>query len=146
VKKRSRFEWLWALADSDLSGKFLTESLLLAIAGGRSGYFLRLSSQISHQPESTRIPLWAKCAYGLDGSVIHGRRFLLTGLIFGLFSGNPDIETDLNRLSKDGGRDSKSAAGSNRIRNLLVILKSRSQGFAGRSRIILKKFRQTSAD
>ena len=102
--------------------QFLTESLMLAIAGGAFGLFLAvIGVKLLTRLSPFRIPLgsnirtdWAVLGFTLGVSC-------LTGLIFGLFPALQLSGPDVNGALKEAGRDLKGSTGRNRIRDLLVI-------------------------
>ncbi|HMF58166.1 MAG TPA: ABC transporter permease, partial [Pyrinomonadaceae bacterium] len=104
-----------------LIGQFLSESFLLAFAGGALGLLLALwgsDALIALSPDN--IPRIKEAA--IDGHVLAFTLLLtlLTTLIFGLAPAWQASKLDLNEALKDEGR---SAAGSSgrRLRNLLVV-------------------------
>jgi predicted permease len=102
--------------------QFLTESVLLAALGGAAGLLLSfwgvnlLKSFIPENISEVK-------AIGVDGRVLVFTLLvsLLTGLIFGLVPAAQAANLDLNEMLKEGGRDSSSGRGGNRVRGLLVV-------------------------
>ena len=102
--------------------QFLTESLLLAALGGAAGLLLSfwgvnlLKSFIPENISEVK-------AIAVDARVLVFTLLvsLLTGLIFGLAPAAQAANLDLNEMLKEGGRDSSSGRGGNRVRGLLVI-------------------------
>lgn len=102
--------------------QLLTESLLLALAGGALGVLLAvwgLDLLVSMSPrdipriDEIRIDR-AVLGFTLGVSV-------LTALLFGLFPAWQSSRPDLNDSLKEGGRDSRSGARGRRIRSALVV-------------------------
>jgi putative ABC transport system permease protein len=100
--------------------QLLTESFMLALAGGALGMLLAVwgvSILVSISPQN--IPLSSQ--FGLDGRVVGFTLLVsfLTALIFGLVPALQASKVDLNATIKEGGR---SSGGSGlRIRNILVV-------------------------
>ena len=102
--------------------QLLTESVLLAMAGGALGLLVAMwgtdvlvSLSREDLPRASQI--------GLDGRVL-GFTFLvsiLTGVIFGLVPAIHSSKTDLNESLKEGGRGSTEGARRNRLRAVLVV-------------------------
>jgi len=110
VKKRSRFEWTLGAGRFRLVRQFLTESLLLAIAGGAVGLFLAvIGVKFLTSLSPTRIPLGGSVHMDLMVLLFTVGVSCVTGLIFGLFPAIQISRPDLNKALKDGGRDSKKA-------------------------------------
>jgi len=106
-----------------IARQLLTESLLLALAGGLMGLVIALlavSLLRVFGPEN--IPRLNEV--GIDSRVLAFTFLvsLLTGLIFGLLPALRASRVDLNEVLKEGGRSAASgAAGHHRIRKLLII-------------------------
>jgi len=101
--------------------QLLTESVLLALAGGIVGLGIALVAvKVLSRFGSANIPRLTEI--GIDGRVLAFTFFvsLLTGIVFGLVPALRASRVDLNEVLKDGARSS-SGAGHHRIRNLLVI-------------------------
>lgn len=100
--------------------QLLTESFMLALAGGLLGLLLAVwgvSILVSISPQN--IPLSSQ--FGLDGRVVGFTLLVsfLTALIFGLVPALQASKVDLNATIKEGGR---SSGGSGlRLRNILVV-------------------------
>jgi putative ABC transport system permease protein len=100
--------------------QLLTESFLLALAGGLLGMLLAVwgvSILVSISPQN--IPLSSQ--FGLDGQVVGFTLIVsfLTAIIFGLVPALQASKVDLSTTIKEGGR---SSSGSGlRIRNILVV-------------------------
>lgn len=102
--------------------RLLTESLLLAIAGGVFGTlcaFWGVSALVQFAPES--LPRVEQIK--IDGVVLLWTAVvsLLTGLAFGLVPAWQGSRLNLNEVLKDGGRGSSESAGRRRGRSVLVI-------------------------
>ena len=102
--------------------QLLTESLLLAVAGGGLGVLLALWGLA---PLKALIPpdMSDGTALRLDGRVLVFTAVISLGsaLVFGLFPALSLADQDLNSVLKEGGRGSASGARSNRARRLLVV-------------------------
>jgi predicted permease len=104
--------------------QLLTESLLLAFAGGAAGLLLGwwgARSLVALFPE--RIPLPRLEQTRLDALVLLFTLglALLTGILFGLIPALRAARPDLYEGLKEGGRSATSGPRSRRLRNLLVI-------------------------
>jgi predicted permease len=106
--------------------QLLTESVMLALAGGLLGLVISLLSvKVMRVFGPENIPRLSEV--GIDGQVIFFTFFisLLTGVIFGLAPALRASRFDLNRVLKDGGRGSAVGVtfgrGHHQLRNLLVI-------------------------
>jgi putative ABC transport system permease protein len=106
--------------------QLLTESLLIALAGGALGLLLSvwgiefISGSIP--PNFTKyIPGWQKL--GLDTTVFAFTLGLsvLTGLVFGLVPAFQATRTNLNESLKEGGRTTGGGMGRSRLRSVLVV-------------------------
>jgi putative ABC transport system permease protein len=102
--------------------QFLTESVLLAALGGAAGLLLSfwgVNLLKSFIPENiSEVKSISVDARVLVFTLVVS---LLTGLIFGLVPAAHATKLDLNEMLKEGGRDSSSGRGGNRVRGLLVI-------------------------
>jgi putative ABC transport system permease protein len=102
--------------------QLLTESLMLAFAGGAMGLLLAiwgvaLITKLLPQdfPRLTEINLdWRVLAFTLVASV-------LTGILFGLAPALQISRTDVQESLKESGRGSSSGRRHNRLRNLLIV-------------------------
>ena len=103
-------------------GPVLTETMILAIAGGalgllvaRSGQSLVMHALADHMPRATEVQL--------DGFVLAFTAVasILTGLAAGLIAGARLIRGDLNESLKEGLGKSDSYSGGKATRNLLVV-------------------------
>jgi len=102
--------------------QLLTESLLLALAGGACGVFLASWGIEALTPiipndfprrEEIAVDLWT-----LGFTLLVAT---LTGLIFGLVPALQSSKTDLTSSLKEGGRSESEGGGRNRMRSLLVV-------------------------
>ncbi|HET9530011.1 MAG TPA: ABC transporter permease [Blastocatellia bacterium] len=102
--------------------QFLTESALLALAGGALGLLTAMWSLSLIESFGSKVhPL-------LNGIEINGGVLaftlaisLLTGLLFGIVPALHASKPDLNESLKEGGRNSGAGAGGGRLRNLFVV-------------------------
>ena len=102
--------------------QLLTESVMLALAGGLVGLVLAISCvKVLRVFGPENIPRLNEV--GIDGRVMAFTFFvsLLTGIVFGLAPALRASRVDLNKVLKDGGRSSVGGAGHQRIRKLLII-------------------------
>ncbi len=102
--------------------QLLTESVLLALAGGMVGLALAIVCvKVLRVFGPENIPRLNEV--GIDGRVMAFTFFisLLTGIVFGLAPALRASRVDLNRVLKDGGRSSVGGAGHHRIRKLLIV-------------------------
>ncbi|MFP5263120.1 MAG: ABC transporter permease [Blastocatellia bacterium] len=102
--------------------QFLTESVLLAFAGGIAGLMLALWGirlVVAGFPDI--IPRSGEV--GINAQVFGFTLLLsaLTGLLFGLIPAIQFSKTDLNNSLKEGGRSSGEGVGRGRTRNILVV-------------------------
>ncbi len=102
--------------------QLLTESLLLALAGGALGLLLATwatDALVSSAPTSiprlqdTKIDLWV-LSFTLGASIF-------TGLFFGIFPALQLSRTDLHETLKEGGRGGSAGVSRHRVRSALVI-------------------------
>ncbi|MBA2502310.1 MAG: ABC transporter permease, partial [Pyrinomonadaceae bacterium] len=106
--------------------QLLTESALIALAGGALG--LLLSVWGIDFIRKGMPPNFIKLISGWDNIGIDWRVFaftfllsLLTGVVFGLVPALQASKTNLNESLKEGGRSATDGRGSNRTRSLLVV-------------------------
>jgi predicted permease len=102
--------------------QLLTESVLLALAGGLVGFVLAIVCvKVLRVFGPENIPRLNEV--GIDGRVMAFTFFisLLTGIVFGLAPALRASRVDLNTVLKDGGRSSGGGAGHQQIRKLLII-------------------------
>jgi putative ABC transport system permease protein len=104
--------------------QLLTESLLLALAGGTLGILLTLwgiESLTGLIPEDLRHAVFGKIT--IDHRVLAFTLLvsLLTGIFFGLFPALPVSRPDLNEHLKEGERFSAARFERHRVRNFLVV-------------------------
>ena len=106
--------------------QMLTESLLLAIAGGTLGVFLAIwGIDLIVAFSGNDIPATAQI--GIDGAVLGFTLCvsLLTGILFGLVPALPATQSArLSETLKEGGRAGGQGASRNRTRNLLVVFET----------------------
>jgi putative ABC transport system permease protein len=102
--------------------QFLTESLLLALAGGGLGVLLALWALA---PLKALVPggMSGGTPLALDARVLAFTALISLGsaLVFGLFPALNLADQDLNGVLKEGGRGAASGARSNRARRVLVV-------------------------
>ncbi|HEX8500049.1 MAG TPA: ABC transporter permease [Pyrinomonadaceae bacterium] len=102
--------------------QFLTESLLLALAGGGLGVLLALWGLA---PLKALVPgeVLGGAPLGLDARVLGFTALvsLVSALVFGLFPALNLADQDLNGVLKEGGRSGSGGARSNRARRVLVV-------------------------
>ncbi|HKS42483.1 MAG TPA: ADOP family duplicated permease, partial [Blastocatellia bacterium] len=102
--------------------QLLTESVLLALAGGLVGFVLAIVCvKVLRVFGPENIPRLNEV--GIDGRVMAFTFFisLLTGIVFGLAPALRASRVDLNTVLKDGGRSSGGGAGHQQIRKLLIV-------------------------
>jgi macrolide transport system ATP-binding/permease protein len=108
---------------SRILSQLLVECLLLAVAGGIGGVLLSLWSAnlLMFFLPSGYLPIGLPV--GVNGTVLAFTLLttILTGVIFGIVPALRASSPDLNHSLKEGGYTSSAGAGSNRLRNLLVI-------------------------
>jgi predicted permease len=102
--------------------QLLTESMLIAVAGGVAGLLLAklaISALIALGP--SQLPRLQMV--GIDGRILAFTIIvsLLTGLLFGLAPALQSLKINLNGLLKEGGRSGTGGARARRMRNTLVI-------------------------
>jgi putative ABC transport system permease protein len=102
--------------------QFMTESLLLSIAGGALGLLVAvwgIDSLIAVAPAD--LPRLDEVS--LDGRVVAFTLGLsvLTGILFGLAPALQSSKSDLNETLKEGGRSQAAGAVQNHLRRLLVV-------------------------
>ncbi len=110
---------------SHLVRQFLSESLLLSVAGGALGLLLAMWAVpllLASVPETGGIQLPRQEEIGV-GAVVVVFNFvvcLVTGVLFGLAPALQASRCDLNPVLKDSGRGTTSSASSGRLRNVLI--------------------------
>jgi len=100
----------------------LTESLMLALAGGALGLFLAfIGTDLFLKLAPEGLPRLDQV--GIDGRVLGWTTLVsvLSGVIFGLAPAWRSSRIDLNEALKDGGRSSATGAGKQRWRQVLVV-------------------------
>ncbi len=101
--------------------QLLTESFLLSVLGGGLGLLLAYwMLKAFHLFGAGKVPRLEQIT--LDGRVLmfSAALSLLTGIVFGLAPALQAARHDINQTLKEGGRQA-SAAGSQRLRNLLIV-------------------------
>jgi len=102
--------------------QLLTESVLVAIAGGALGILLALwGLDLLAKMFPDGLPFWVRLDIDARVLVFTLLVSVATGLIFGLFPALEASKPDLHALLKESGRSSSAGAKRNRLRNLLVI-------------------------
>ncbi|HEX8184631.1 MAG TPA: ABC transporter permease, partial [Blastocatellia bacterium] len=102
--------------------QFLTESMLLAVLGGAIGMVLAVSgSKLLAAMNPISIPRLGEMGIDLRLLLFTLGAVFLTGIVFGLVPALQASKPDLNRVLKEGGRDSKASASGQRIRSVLVV-------------------------
>jgi macrolide transport system ATP-binding/permease protein len=108
---------------SRILSQLLIESLLLAAAGGVGGVLLSLwcANLLMFLLPGGYLPIGLPL--GVNGAVLAFTLLvtILTGVIIGIAPALRACAPDLNHSLKEGGYTSSAGAGSNRLRNLLVI-------------------------
>ena len=103
--------------------QLLTESIVLAIAGGTLGVLL---GQLGMKPLEAMLPAetLGGVALHLDGRILAFTAVvaLAAGIVFRLFPALHLAKPDLQAALREGGRGSSSGAGAHRMRNALVVL------------------------
>ena len=111
---------------SRMARQLLTESLLLAVAGGVAGMLLAAwSTQLLFRVfrlNNLNLPLRQIDSIAIDGWVLGFALLvsLLTGALFGLAPAFSALHASINDPLKEGGRGSSQSSGS-RLRNVLVM-------------------------
>ena len=102
--------------------QFLTESLLLAMAGGGLGVLLALWA-LAPLKALVPVDMSGGTPLTLDARVLAFTALISLGsaLVFGLFPALNLADQDLNGVLKEGGRGAASGARSNRARRVLVV-------------------------
>ena len=112
-------------AGSRIARQLLTESLLLALAGGAAGLLLAAASTramfYAFKLDSLHLPMRPIDSIPMDGRVFVFALIVscLTGVLFGVAPALSAWRGNINEPLKEGGR-SASAGGSSRLRNVLV--------------------------
>jgi putative ABC transport system permease protein len=102
--------------------QLLTESLLLALAGGLLGLLFALwgvKLLSAFVPEN--VPRFGETSTDLRVLVFTLAASLLTGLLFGIAPALQSSKLDLNEALKDGGRSGSDGHGRRRVRSALII-------------------------
>jgi len=105
--------------------QLLTESLLLALAGGAAGVLIAywgVGALVAALPDGQLNALPFLKSLSIDGSILAFSfgLSLLTGIIFGLAPALQSSRLDLNEVLKEGGRNSAGGSG-HRLRSALVM-------------------------
>jgi putative ABC transport system permease protein len=112
-------------AGSRIARQLLTESVLLALAGGAAGLLLAAASTrvlfYVFRLGSNYLPLRVVDSIHMDGRVFAFALLVscLTGVLFGVAPALSALRADLNEPLKEGGRGA-STGGRNRLRHVLV--------------------------
>ena len=112
-------------AGSRIARQLLTESVLLALAGGAAGLLLAAGSTrvlfYVFKLDSFHLPLRSIDSIAMDGRVFGFALLVscLTGVLFGVAPALSALRTGMNESLKEGGR-SASTGGRNRLRHVLV--------------------------
>ncbi len=112
-------------AGSRIMAQLLTESVILALAGGVAGLLLAAWSNrilfYAFKLDSLYLPLRAVDSIPMDGRVFGFALVVsaLTGVLFGVAPALSALRTGINEPLKEGGR-SGATAGRNRLRHVLV--------------------------
>lgn len=103
--------------------QWLTESVLLAIAGGGLGILVTMWAASLFMTFLPATPLPAGYEFKLDAQTIlfTAALTIATGLIFGLAPAFHAARANLNDALKEGGRSGASGGSSHRLRNALVV-------------------------
>ena len=102
--------------------QFLTESMVLAVLGGAIGMLLAVSGgMLLTTINPISIPRLNEMGIDLRLLAFTLGIVFLTGVVFGLVPALQASKPDLNKVLKEGGRDSKASASGNRIRSVLVV-------------------------
>jgi putative ABC transport system permease protein len=103
--------------------QLLTESVLLAVAGGVSGLFLAWLS-FSFLKQIIPVAMALNAGIRIDAKVFAFTLLLslLTGIIFGLAPALQAAKVDLNEALKQSGGRGGTGAGHRRLRNTLVVI------------------------
>ena len=112
-------------AGSRLARQLLTESVVLALAGGAAGMLLAAGSTrllfYFFKLDAMHLPLRPVDSIPMDGRVFAFALIVscLTGMLFGVAPALSALRSDVNQPLKEGGRTG-SAGGGNRLRHALV--------------------------
>jgi len=108
-----------------IARQLLTESVLLALAGGAAGLLLAAGSTrvlfYAFKLDSLHLPLRSIDSIPMDGRVFAFALLVscLTGVLFGVAPALSALRADVNEPLKEGGR-SANTGGGNRLRHVLV--------------------------
>jgi putative ABC transport system permease protein len=106
-----------------LARQLLTESVVLALAGGALGVLLAfwtLRALLTLVPAETQIPILNEISLSTPVLLFTLGLSVGTGVLFGLFPAWSAARTDLHESLKEGGRTS-AGAGRHRLRSALVV-------------------------
>ena len=102
--------------------QLLSESLLLALAGGAAGLLLAgaVLKLLAHTPPSG-VPRLAQASIDLRVFAFAFGISIVTGLVFGIFPALSESGLNLNTTLKEGGRGGTAGLSGRRMRNALVV-------------------------
>ncbi len=101
--------------------QLLTESLLLALAGGTLGLLFALWGVDLVAAAPVNIPRLKDVSLDLRVLAFTAVVSVLTGIVFGLVPALQSAQVELQESLKEGGRSATAGAASNRVRGLLVV-------------------------
>jgi putative ABC transport system permease protein len=102
--------------------QMLTESMLLALAGGAGGIILSIwGLELLKQIGARTIPRLAEVNIDFTVLIVTALIALGTGLLFGLIPAFASAKPELTEALKEGGRSSTTGARRNHVRNSLVV-------------------------
>ena len=103
--------------------QLLTESVLLALAGGVCGIILSIwGLQFLKEIGARTIPRLAEVNIDVVVLIVTALVAVGTGILFGLIPGFASAKPELTEALKEGGRGSTVGVRRNRVRNLLVVV------------------------
>ncbi len=102
--------------------QLLTESIVLAVAGGAAGLLLSVwAIELLKQIGARTIPRLAEVNLDLTVLTVTAVASVMTGILFGLIPALVSAKPELTEVLKEGGRGSSAGGRRNRIRSALVI-------------------------